>query len=756
MWLFSWFKVKFGGLGSSHGFSGKAKTTGKVKCAMPACEAMRIRSSALAMAILAVALATPALTNALSQPAALGMPPAVGAYADDYPAPNRPAAPPTIHLAAAPREVQPTPGATVDARPASTIRVEHAPVPQLIDADGRATAPAKCNQGAASIANVPDLQFCCPKTLAPYGSESGSTGIGADRYDYTGCPFRIYDSAGAALNANGVQKDYHFGNPQITVNRNNEAEVAFCSLHSESANGPTPRSRASGSSQTTFTSADQGITWADQPPNDTPGLGESASCTMDSDGNIYVGYLYSQDNGNATSGYGSTIWLVKAGTAHDPGSVGQAYAGGVEIHGRTGLNPIPSLNVIDVPAYIAPPPVYTNDTYGPPANESEVGNQAVPQPNAGDERVGAVWFERCTEYVRHVEGAQVCKSSNGMPGWIDAAFTTIGASDNWTRLTDKQLIGPCMDASNPVQFDGEVYVACEVEKGYDARSRAKIGDIDIWRINPMTGNTTIVSSTYVVGGHPLLATTSTGYMVMVTTKYTGPTTGAAIFAAFGWYGRGWNPTGVNLGPQLHRMAGSHRMRDAGVTALAISETEKTSILEYMEWDNLGNKTDVPDPPMIDPNNPGVPTPPAIKDFQKSFVTFNSCNFPLAAARLETGTGVSADNADAYGQNPAIFDDNQDGIQSYTEAGGSDLFYFAVNDYGAMQYGTVLTAAASSLCPVPPPLPPAPPLPIPQALTLGNPALTGVGAVVGATAVAGVLYLVTAKRRTMNLAVAEAK
>ncbi|MES2155507.1 MAG: hypothetical protein V4510_10265 [bacterium] len=700
---------------------------------------MRNLGTAGWLAFLAFTMATPALSSALS-----AFPASFGAYADSYPAPLHPPAalaPKSIVLAPIPAALADEPG---------SIRMDIAPTPMLLDADGNALAPAKCNQGTPSSGAGGPLQFCCPTTLAPLGTST--EGIQGDRYDYTDCPFRIYDTAGG-VTANGrAATTYRFGNPQITVNRNDEREVAFCSLHGNAIDGPTPRTRVSSQAQTTFTSHDQGITWEDQPPIGTPGLGESASCTMDGDGNVYLGYLYSRDNGNATTGYGSALWLLKAGATRDQGSVNQAYGGGYELQGRTPMNPIQALNVVDIPPYEPPAPP-ANATYGPPANSTDIGKAAV-STATGPERVGAVWFERCTEYARNVNASDACQTSRGMPGWIDAAFTTTAPDDSWDRLENRQLIGPCMDASNPVAWDGQVYVACEVERGYSARSRARIGEIDIWRIDPATGNTTLVESTHMIGGHPLLAATKDGYMVMVTTKHIGPI-GAEVHAAFGWYGTHWTDLGVDMGPQLHRLAGSVNVRDAAVTALSISQRERTSILEYMEWQHVTNVSNLPSPIPPDPTNPQPPSV-AIKDFTKILTTFNACNPTIGAARMELGTKVDADNLDAYSEQPSIFDDSQDGLQSYTETTGEDLFYFAVNDYGAMQYGTVVTQGANTICITTPPLPSPPILASPQALTVGNPAIGPVGAMVGVTAVAGVLYLVTARRRAQYLAVAEAK
>jgi hypothetical protein len=117
--------------------------------------------------------------------------------------------------------------------------------------------------------------------------------------------------------------------------------------------------------------------------------------------------------------------------------------------------------------------------------------------------------------------------------------------------------------------------------------------------------------------------------------------------------------------------------------------------------------------------------------------------------------VDPSNFDAYTTTPSLFDDQQDGLVRVRQANGQDVFYFAINDYGAMQYGA-FQATSSQLCFTPPPPLPAAVPAIPQALTITNPAVTFTGAIVAFAALSAVTYLAVAKRRVATYAVAEAK
>ncbi|MCA1819311.1 MAG: hypothetical protein ABR562_00915 [Thermoplasmatota archaeon] len=589
--------------------------------------------------------------------------------------------------------------------------------------------------GHGGYTAAPALTFRCPAvTSDPFGALTSQTG---DRTDVTGCPFRVYDDT------------FSFGNAQIAMNPSDSTQAVFTALHSApDAGGPTPRSREPGQTHTAFTTYSQGISWFDQPIQGSPGrseYGESDAVVMDPRGDIYLAYLWNTGGSNET--YGSTIGLYKAGTSDDLGTVSNSYDDSTVIEGRAATDPIPRVHLVYVPPYVPPPDLNaTGNLTGGPATKEEIGQEAVGRTNHTDERVAAVWLERAgtAPYGPH-----------GYPGWIDAAVTDTGNVNSWSRLPERSLIGPCLDASNPVAWAGQIYVACEVDKGYDHRSRAKIGDIDIWALDPLTGNTTLVAPTYIVGGHPFLAVTADGYFVLATTRLLDQG-GASITLASGWYARTWGNLG-DVGSLLHQMAGTKPVYDAAVTALSLSDRYKIYALTYMEWQKPSDPAAFPSPPPPpDPANP-LGSRPRLTDYRKFLVVGKECDrFPLGAAEMQLGTGIDATNLAAYSERPSVFDDLQDGLVNYREANGEDLWYFAVNDYGAMQYGAVVTAATGSTCAIPPPPLPPPPIPVAQALTVVSPANIVLGSTVGVAASAMVVYLLTVRRRAAVATVAEDK
>ncbi|MEA3191009.1 MAG: hypothetical protein QOD77_1591 [Thermoplasmata archaeon] len=599
--------------------------------------------------------------------------------------------------------------------------------------------PGDCAQAQAN-GPVPPIMFCCP--TPPNGQPinlptDGGNAADTDRFVYTDCPFRIYDT--------NLVGNYYFGNAALAVNPLDEREMVFTSLHSAPTNGPSPRSRVAGYSHTAFTSRDQGVTWQDQPIPNGAGLGEASTVAFDTAGNMYLGYLWHQANGNATTGHASAFCLFKASSPRTESAALASYSGGSCFESRAPTNPITRVHLVDVPHPEPTPPAPANSTPDAPSTAEDVGEFAEPY-DPTLERIAAVWHEKA---MVPAEG-----KGDGMAGWIDARFSGTGARDPWTGLT--KPIGPCMDASDAVAYDGAVYVVCTVEAGYSARSRARIGDHDLWRIDPLTGNATLVGPTALAGGHPSLSVTDAGYFALVTSRLRTPEEGqggAEIRAAFSWYGNDWNPIPGDVGGLLNRMLGGKQTFDAGVTAMQLGTYDGSPVaaLIYMEWQQPDDGT--PAPPAPDPDNPLAFY--SLNDYKKAIVTFDSCNFPVAASLLQLGTQVDASNADAYATQPSLFDDQQDGLVRHRQDNGMDVFYFAVNDYGAMQYGAFQPLAAQ-FCPSPPP-PPIPTVPaFPQALTITSPAVTVAGAMVAFAAVSAVTYLMLAKRRTPSYVTTEAK
>ncbi|HET6399240.1 MAG TPA: hypothetical protein VFH47_06770, partial [Candidatus Thermoplasmatota archaeon] len=547
------------------------------------------------------------------------------------------------------------------------------------------------------------IQFVCPDVQVQYLVQ----GDPMDRVIY-GCPFRIYDGT------------YSFGNARLALHPGDFTQVAFASLHDAPARtGPHEYSRA-GQTHTVFSSGNGGVTWRDEPIRGAPngGYGETADIVMDREGRMYIAYLWSAATGNATH-HGGTIGLFKAAEPAT-GSVTESYGAGFYIRDRSGSNPVTNMGLAYVRPKAPPPEEAMNTTEQPAATEEEYGEAARPSADAKDDRVVVTWHERASH-----------PKEDGIPygAWIDAAFTTTSSRNNWTRLADGlgrdglpdpeepvELIGPCMGASNPVAWDGMVFVACVADRGYDAggkRSRARIGDVDVWKINPLTKTTHFVGYTGLNGGNPKVAVNEDGYFVVVTDRLD-ERGNPVVELSTGWFGTQMARFNAPLGQQLHLLAGSTReLLDAHVTAVAVSRAERTISLIYKEWQapQDGSFT----PPAADPDDPLGQAYSQITDYNKVILTLNACEGPIAAARLQLGTAVDATNAQAYATRPGVFNDVQDGLVWVEDAAGQELFFLAANDYGAMQFAAFNVASHSAVCNVMPPIVNVPAVPVPQAL-----------------------------------------
>jgi hypothetical protein len=599
------------------------------------------------------------------------------------------------------------------------------------DAHGISYAPTPTTMYAAPGQQI---VFWCPEARTFGDLPPLPLGVSDDPVVY-GCPIRVYDTT------------YSFGNTEIAINHADHNQVAFFTLHGTpgNRNAPSDNSRT-GRTHTAFTSFDQGLTWEDQPTEPGQyggGFGDWSSGAMDSYGNVYSAYTWHLPCGSEC--FTSSIGMFKGPTTSERGGVMASYGRGVYVDGRDEGNFITRAHIINLPSYV--PPLNTTDNKtAEPSTEDENGEEALDWDNATEERMVMVWHERAYDWTN---------SSTRMSAWIDAAWSHTGTENEWTRLNDTQLIGPCRDASNPVHYKDKVYVACVVERGYNARQRALVGDVDIWSINVYNGKTTFESTTRVDGGRPLLASNDRGYMAMVSYKKIASNETMQrldITAAFGWYGHNWETLG-NFGADLRRDAGGPRVPilDADVTGLALTEDEGTAVIVYKEWID-----DPQAPEGIDPEDPLAHINNRLTDYNKYIVTFNQCTYPIAGAKMELGQGVDSYNAQAYVNNPAIFNDKQDGLVATRDAEGNEMVYFAVNDYGSMQYGAMFASGVSQFCALytaPPGLPAAA---IPQAIGLSQANNFLVGSAVAVPAAMMVFYLLAMRKRAPSYVAAEDK
>jgi hypothetical protein len=677
----------------------------------------------LAVLLVAVVLAEPLAAHGLPAAGSVGSPPVAGVWVTQ---------PGTSGASIAPSTSDPSgllPNLPWEVPGGLTISRSGMPWKPLL-ADGRPVADGAANQG--------NLKFWCPSLD---GGTSVTDGTNTMTIRAT-CPYRIADDADL------------LGSPQIAVNAGDPNSIAFFSLHGGgSTEGPTPRSRdpspdglqaVTGLSHTTFTSQDHGRSWHDNPWG-TDGFGEHASGTMDRDGNLYIAALWSKRLGEGRFNY-----VIKLYKEQDGRYTIATYQPSKTLSNRADGNTISEADILYVPAPLPPPPPTDATGNGTgnataPADGSQVGNytngDSTGVHNSADDRVMAVWSEKALDWRN---------STTGKSSWIDATWSDTSSHDNWTRLADDQLIGPCMTASNPVQWDGKVYVACSADAGYKARSRARVGDIDVWSIDPKTGRTRLEEFTGLVGGAPRMAARADGYMAVANVEVKDETH-VDTHISFGWYGRHWRAgNGVlSVGQDLHRLSGDHRVREARVTAMALTEDRNTLFLTYMERVNVQAQAPDPNPSALntDPNQ--------VIEYRKLVATFSQCGGPMDAYDLQTGVARHPFSDATTGDTTGVFDDLQDGMQFWRDpSSGEERVYFAYADHGVIQFGAIEGGSSALSCPVNAPPPELPPPPVPAALSTVSPYSMLVGATVGTTSLAMVAYLLAAKKRTLTFSAAK--
>lgn len=544
---------------------------------------------------------------------------------------------------------------------------------------------------------------------------------------YQSCPIRIEDG------------DDFFGNLQVGVHPGNRNQIALFSQHgypADEGEGVTERSRYN-RPFTVFTSYDQGATWDDQPIWTSEGYSEMPTGVLDSAGNVYIGFLWNEP-GPSKDAWRSTITVYKAG---ELATVGDSYynpdsVGGRDLQSnRIGMVRLPPHDpALESDEYAVPQDNESSDELGAAANDER------PTP----ERILLTWA------ARTIDGT----GPKGYTEWIDAAWTDTSAGSQWVELPSEEAIGPCLNASAPVAYRGKAYVACSVAPGYDARPRARVGEVDVWEIDPWEEETRFVGFTRLTGERPHLATTPYGYMVAAAETWNDGNP-IDVQVSYGWYGSQWSRFAGEYGGVLNVMAGAGELIDAHITGLAVSEREKTAFLVYSEW--VRTESDVPNPNGVGTVGEG--------EIRKILVAFNECQFPVQGVRMQVGAGIggvgynlSSNSYDLPGPRAGYpvgaYNDLQDGLLYLPGEDGEELLYIAINDYGIAQFAEVLVHAPEEFCPPTPPIPAVPVLGAPVATTISTATMTTLGASMGVAAFAMIGYLLTVKRRTAQYTTAE--
>ncbi len=601
-------------------------------------------------------------------------------------------------------------------------------------------------------ASGPEPAFMCPS-----GTEENLLGIADPNVQVirAGCPFRVIDEIDL------------LGSPQLAVRHDDPREMAFFSLHgAATGDGPTPRSRdpnnaaSSSQSQTTFTSFNEGWNWKDN-PHGKEGFGETAAGVMSRDGDMFISYLFSRRAGTNEADEAVFTYhfrLYKENTAKDsPG-----YKG-FDIEARDPGNIIDEVNLVVVkPAtqietqeeyerYMENRTEEQESNATAPSSDDDVGNYTIERDaeDYSEDIIAAVWHEKAYDYVN---------SPTGKSSWIDIVWTDASSRDEWHKMPDSQVVGPCRDASNPISWNGRVYVACVVDAGYAGRRGALIGDVDIWQFDLQKQEKNLMSWVpNMQDGRPRLASNADGRFVVTSTKPIGidqPFEGMRVEMSWGWYGRRWDGAAIDVGANFYNIWQTP-IRDARVTNMVMLDDTPVVYMTFMERAN----TTIRDP-SVNPNGP--PSAAAI-EFHKAIGIFESCHSnPLALYDLQVGAARHPFQDGLVGDTTGVFDDLHDGLTVVRQGGhpnGKELVYFAIGDHGVIQYGALDgTHVPGQFClqfGVPPVLfTPAPAIPAPLILSTG----LGVGTSMAliAPAAVGLGSLLIAKRKSALAAVVKAR
>ncbi len=604
--------------------------------------------------------------------------------------------------------------------------------------------PGAAPRPVAVFHGAEEIEFECPSATG--GAAPGM--YGRSSFTLHGCPLRVYDTVapvvgGGVIPGSTLTPDvgWLFGNVQMAVDEQDPDLAAFFSLHGNPANESRKENAREDVTHTSFMSQNAGLSWSDQPtgigfPAKTA-HGEWASGVMDRHGAVYPAFLWSNRTGE--DAYESMVGVFWGGTPDEPSSVQSSYSRGQFLEARGEGHLIEMAHLSYLPPD-GPPVENANGTQGP----GETGEAAVVR-NETD-RIALVWLEQATD---------AHSSSTGMSSWIDMMWRSTDtpskrgpvdrAATNWTFLDDDQLIGPCRGMSDPVVWDAQVYVACIVDRGYDTRTRALVGDVDIWRIDPRTGESHHVSFTGIHDAqHVRLTASPDGYFAVASSSVFAEHQ-VEVRVSMGWHATHWAQRALDISSFLHETLGGAPLRDAHVTGVALTEDDKTLFLTYKEWNDI-------DEPVVRSDFEMV----RLKDYKKLVVAMSECTVPLAAAEFRMGEIFDSHQYEMWQDTPAIFNDRQDGLQYVRLADGRERVYMAINDYGAVQYAAMVppTLQGDTSCNVGPAPVPIPAAALPQAVGTGTGAGTAVGSAVALVSLAMITYLLTVKRKSPLAAAAK--
>ncbi len=341
------------------------------------------------------------------------------------------------------------------------------------------------SQGPAKVGTY-ELRFTCPTPPV----------VGSANID---CPITLVDT------------DDLMGDPALAVDPFVDGRYTVASLHGGDGDGPTPVSRG-GQQFTTYTTFGAagaggfGQTWQDNPysapspPNNRDRIvfGEDVASVMDDFGNLYIASLYSHRNRETSGPYSSTVVTWK----FDPSAPTYSY-------------------------------LFPSNLFETRDNRSMIDRVWMTHvPATG--KVALLWRESMPD------GELLQIAGRNLTSWISGAWSNADVLSEWNLVDDSMIFGPCEEATQPVVFETQIYMACRTGEGYSAITGVDPGDIVVHSLDPVEGTFKAWSKTPLNGGRPQIAVDQEGDVVVATVKTTGDGAVEAQLTV-GRDGRRWSP-----------------------------------------------------------------------------------------------------------------------------------------------------------------------------------------------------------------------
>ncbi len=533
------------------------------------------------------------------------------------------------------------------------------------------------------------------------------------------------------------------GDPALAIDPMDGNNLAMAMIHGAvDGGGPTVRSRI-GLPFTTFTSNDAGATWDDafyQSPQDLGNAyGEHSAAAVDPYGHVYVGSTYAVGERGGPFRY--TIGAQKFDSVEQ---VRQKQTGADGSYNLVYVDPVFKGGKIRQTWFLFNAAtdnmtmVWFEDRGNAPSGSATVPGDA-PQADADSLDVLPGYAARRLAPPPH---SSPPASSVAPRGTIGIVWTGVGDNDTYRRQPVEWSIGPCSGATNPVLFEGWLYVGCQADPKQGAfpwHPETQPGTVELFRMDPDGGKPVYMGASPIVGGAPKLGVRSDGRLALLSAGVSSAN-GLDLTGVFGHYSDGridW--TGV------------HSYSD-GVTPLARDERILRANIQdvlYREYSGVVHLIlrETIEPVGIDAVQKSIG--PKIR---KCFVALDEDGV-LAVHRLDIGNVLNKTDPFLNSQPEMAYEDLSDDIVQLPAApftyNGKDLGdtyqreFFAVGDYGEAIFAEVVEVTDLRFVPPVPVIAAAPG--IPAAAASGT--SSALGAVVGVTTGALLLAMIAAGRKT---------